>query len=87
MVVDTENHALLASQSPFVGHPVSTVPPEPSSDEPRMSPFVAIILLYGIMLLIVGAQVCCSTRRRTQQAHTQCWVHHGRQLSPATLVG
>ncbi len=84
MVADTENHALLASQSPFVGHPVSSAPPEPS-DEPRMSPFVAIILLYGIMLLIVGAQVChsiCSMHK-----HDAGRVHRGGQLLPATLVG
>ncbi len=49
------------AQPPFIGHPVYTGrPPAPGEDlgvgEERMSPFLAIVLLYGIMLLMVGAQ-------------------------------
>ncbi|GIL42988.1 hypothetical protein Vafri_801 [Volvox africanus] len=46
-----------SSQSTFIGHPVSFGPPSPGEEQQeRMSPFVAIILLYGIMILLVGAQ-------------------------------
>jgi RING finger protein 121 len=39
-----------------IGHPLRS-PPMPGEDDiPRMNPFLAIILLYGVMLLMVGAQ-------------------------------
>mgnify|MGYP001807058685 CR=1 FL=1 len=53
--------------SPFVGHHLAGMPPAPGSED-RMSPFMAIILLYGVMLLMVGAQVRAAPRVRWLRA-------------------
>ena len=58
-VANSSNHLEVhdAAHAQLLGHPLRS-PPMPGEDDDitPMNPFLAIILLYGVMLLMVGAQ-------------------------------
>ncbi|GLC38944.1 hypothetical protein PLESTB_000464200 [Pleodorina starrii] len=72
-------------EPPFVGHPVhSGQPPAPGEErEERMSPFLAIMLLYGIMILMVGAQTALFMWKKRHRKSYELVTLLGLWLMPA----
>ncbi|PNW85410.1 hypothetical protein CHLRE_03g185100v5 [Chlamydomonas reinhardtii] len=68
--------------SPFVGHHLAGMPPAPGSED-RMSPFMAIILLYGVMLLMVGAQTALFLWKKRHRKSYELVTLLGLWLMPA----
>ncbi|EFJ52149.1 hypothetical protein VOLCADRAFT_120375 [Volvox carteri f. nagariensis] len=73
-----------AGNTPFVGHPLYSGPPLPGEErEERMSPFLAILLLYGIMILMVGAQTALFLWKKRHRKSYELVTLLGLWLMPA----
>ncbi|KAG2499840.1 hypothetical protein HYH03_002131 [Edaphochlamys debaryana] len=67
----------------LIGHRVALGPPVPG--EERMSPFLAIILLYGIMLLMIGAQTALFIWKKRHRKSYELVTLLGLWLMPALV--